>query len=102
MSTAYRTTAAQFERLANHPRVSGKWAKDKGLWEGRKVAVVFMRARGSYRKHTDMRVMYGTLVLTGNDLRADQIGVRDDSGEVHVIHVNRAKDVHDLTRETKA
>lgn len=93
---AYRATSAQFERVANHPSISGKWAKDKGLWEGRQVAVHFLRERGSFHRRTDMRFMYGTLVLgTGNP---DTIGVRSADGEVHQIHVHRAKDIYDLTR----
>ena len=100
---AYRSTPSQWDRLAKHPSVSGKFAVDKGLWEGRKVAVEFLRERGNYRRHTDMRIMYGTLVLSPNaPERTDQIGVKGEDGEVHVIHVSRAKNVYDLTREKAA
>ena len=98
--TAYRQSAAQFERLAKHPSVSGKWAKDKGLWEGRRVAVEYLHRRGNARKRTDMRIEYGTLVLNDPGLRPDQIGLRTGANKpLHVIHVSRAKNIYDLTRE---
>lgn len=96
--TAYRSTGEQFERLDNHPSISGKWAQDKNLWEGRHVAVEFLRSRGNYRRRTDMRIMYGTLVLTDSALRPDQIGLRHADGSLHILHINRAKTVWDLTR----
>lgn len=96
---AYRQSAAQLERLGKHPRVSGSFALDKGLWDGREVAVEFLRERGNLRRHTDMRIAYGTLVLAPNKPeRADQIGVRAKDGSVRVIHKSRAKNVYDLTR----
>lgn len=102
MATAYRSTVDQLQEIEKHPRISGKWALDKNLWEGRRVAVRFMRARGNHRRATDMRIMYGTLVLNPTEGRTDQIGVRDASGEVHAIHASRAKDIYDLTREKGA
>lgn len=88
---------------AAHPKVSGKWAKDKGLWDGRRVAVKFLHARGSYKRATDMRVVYGVLSLDSGTGRTDQIAVVDSkTGEKHVIHVSRAKVVWDLTRTLAA
>lgn len=97
----YRLTGETEDRLRNtHPQVSASWALQKGLWEGRRVAVGFLKERGDRRHRTDMRVVYGTLVLAPNAPgRTDQIGVRGPDGEVHVIHASRARHIWDLTRE---
>ena len=96
----YRLTGETEDRLRNdHPQVSAAWALQKNLWEGRRVAVGFLKERGSRRRRTDMRVVYGTLVLAPNaPQRTDQIGVKGPDGEVHVIHMSRARHVWDLTR----
>lgn len=100
MSTAYRITSAQLQRLAKHPEVSAEFAVEKGLWEGRKVAVYYRHQRGNLRRHTDYRILYGTLVLAPNKPeRTDQVGVKGADGEVAVVHVGRATRVIDLTRE---
>jgi hypothetical protein len=99
---AYPWTPGQQAKVDNRPVISGKFAVEKGLWDGRKVAVYFMRERGNLRNRTDMRFMYGTLVLTPNaPERKDQIGLRQADGSVYVIHMNRVKDIYDMTR-TKA
>ena len=87
----------------DHPRVSGAFAAERGLWEGRRVAVEYMARRGHSRRRTDMRVVYGTLVHAPNGPdRPDQIGVRGPGGGMAVIHVNRAKTVFDLSRRKPA
>ena len=98
--TQYPLTGETEDRLRNtHPQVSASWALDKGLWEGRRVAVGFLKDRGDRRRRTDMRVVYGTLVLAPNaPQRTDQIGVRGPDGDVHIIHKSRARHIWDLTR----
>lgn len=97
MTTTYAPTVAQFERIEKSPRISGGFALDKNLWDGRRVAVHYLRERGNPRRRTDMRIAYGTLVLRPTG-RTDQIGIRDANGDVHVIHASRAKGIYDLTR----
>lgn len=105
--TDYPLTAAQSSRLAKHPQVSGAWAQDRNLWEGRKVAAVWMKHRGhagSYKpRRTDMRVTYGTLVLSPESTSTVRVlGIREDDGTVRVIATSRVKELHDLTREKAA
>ena len=95
----YPDSLSQDKRLAKHPRISTAFAIEKGLWDGRNVAVRAI-TRGNYRRRTTRRIYYGTLVLAAGT--ADQIGVRDSSGEVHLIHKTRGVDLYDLTREKKA
>lgn len=99
MSVDYPWTMAQYEKVAGRPRISGDFAVDKNLWEGREVAVLFLNKRGSLKRRTDMRFTYGTLVLCPNEGRTDQIGVRQRDGSVNVIHASRAKDIYDMTRK---
>lgn len=100
---AYPWTPAQADKVRGRTRISGPFAIEKRLWEGRKVAVYFMRTRGDFRHQTDMRFMYGTLVLNPNaPERVDQIGVRDErTGEVHAIHAKRVKAIYDMTRPAR-
>lgn len=97
---SYAMKPATWLRLdQDHKRVSGAFALDKGLWEGRRVAVEFLRERGSAHKRTNMQVVYGTLVLAPNaPERTDQIGVRGPDGGLKVIHASRAKSIFDLSR----
>lgn len=102
--TDYPSTSAQLQRIEAHPRISGAFAVEKGLWEGREVAVHWMKHRGNYRRYTDMRISYGTLVLNPNgaDAKTVQIGVKDErTGEVHVIAASRCKGIYDMTREKR-
>ena len=92
----YPDNAAQSERLRQHPRISAAFALDKGLWDGRQVAVRAI-TRGTAHRRTARRIYYGTLVLAAGN--ADQVGVRLADGEVVLIHKNRGVDLYDLTRE---
>lgn len=94
----YPMTWKQWEPLLSHPRISADFALDKGLWDGRKVAVIAI-SRGTHRRRTERRVYYGWLDLSAGD--ANQIGVRHADGHVSIIHKSRAVDIHDVTR-TKA
>lgn len=96
MPKHYNYNLDQMLALKTRPRISGAWALDKGLWQGRKVAVVATLRRGDYRHHRQQEVYYGTLDLTAG--KADQIGVVHPSGEVTLIHKTRARDVFDMTR----
>ena len=95
-TNGYPATAQQFLAVAKHPRISAKFALEKGLWNGRKVAVMSIW-RGSARRYTRRVLFYGTLDLTAGT--ADQIGVRHTNGEVTILHWTHAVDVYDMTRE---
>lgn len=94
-TNVYPETGAQSARLLVHPRVSAAFALDKGLWDGRRVAVRAI-TRGSLRRRTTARLYYGTLVLAAGD--ADQIGVRHADGTLSIIHKTRAVDIYDTAR----
>lgn len=95
----YGTNLDQSLRLRQHPRVSGAFALEKGLWDGRRVAVRVILRRGHAYQRGHHEYWYGTLVLAaGND---DQFGIRDArTGAVEIVHKNRVIDVYDLTRRT--
>lgn len=95
----YALSAKMSQDFATRPRISGPFAIQKRLWDGRKVAVVAI-SRGNHRQRTDRKVYYGTLVLAAGD--ENQIGVRHSSGEVTIIHKSRAVDVYDMTRTKPA
>jgi hypothetical protein len=92
----YPDNLAQTTRLGGHPKVSATFALDRGLWDGRRVAVRCI-TRGNAHRRTTRRIYYGVLDLSAGD--AQQIGVRHDDGSTSVIHRSRAVDVYDLTRE---
>lgn len=98
--TQYPCTYQTEVRLGVHPRVSGRFALDKNLWQGRKVAAVWIGARGNYRTRTSMKVTYGTLDLTaGND---KQFGIVLSDGQVWILAVSRVTDLYDMTRTKEA
>lgn len=96
----YPENLAQIVRLDTHPRISAGFALDKGLWDGRKVAVRCI-TRGTPHRRTTARIYYGTLVLNAGEEagKPGRIGVRFPDGEVALLHKNRAVDVYDLTRK---
>lgn len=96
MANYYAYTYEQSLRAQKHPRISGAFALDKGLWQGRKVVVRVMHSRGHAYRRSVTAFYYGTLDLTAG--RDDQIGIVHANGEVSIIHKNRAMDVYDLTR----
>lgn len=98
MPNNYAWTSAQHDKVAGRPRISASLALDKGLWQGRKVAVLWI-TRGDLRHRTVRRFCYGTLDLTAGS--ADQIGVVQPSGEVVILHKSRAVDIYDMTRPAR-
>lgn len=92
----YSATWEQFLKVAKRPKISGAFALDKGLWDGRKVAVNCIW-RGNARRYTRRVFYYGTLDLTVGT--PDQIGVRHPNGEVTILHKTHAVDIYDMTRE---
>lgn len=121
MTTTHTTTRRYYAfnartatDLTTHPRVSSRFAMDKGLWDGRKVAVVCI-TRGDHRHRTRRHIYYGTLVLDITTVPADRIinngpeelvrgvhiGVRHPDGMVTAMHHRRAV-VYDMTRTTPA
>lgn len=94
----YPLNSEQIRKLAVHPQISGTFALDKNLWQGRPVAVVCIESRGNAHRETKKVVLYGTLDLTAGT--ADQLGLTHFDGEVTLLHKNRALRVHDMTRTT--
>jgi hypothetical protein len=96
MSRYYPYTYEQSLKAQRHPRISGEFALEKGLWQGRRVIVRVMLHRGHAYRRSVVGFFYGTLDLTAG--RDDQIGVVHPDGEVSIIHKKRAMDVYDATR----
>ena len=96
MSNGYPDTPKQSLAVSKHPKISAKFALEKGLWNGRKVAVISIW-RGNAHRHTRRKFFYGTLDLTVGT--SEQIGVRHTNGQVTILHWTHAVDVYDMTRE---
>lgn len=95
MSVGYAETSAQLRKIEARPNVSGRFALEKGVWHGRKVAVRWRTVTGHARRRTQHRIVYGTLdIRSGNGY---QVGVVVN-GETVLIHVSRDPRVYDMTR----
>ena len=93
----YGTTWEQMKRIGGSPHISGAFALDKNLWQGRKVAVMVSIDRGNAHRRATSEYWYGTLDLTAGN--ADQLGVILPDGTTAIVHKNRARTIYDLTRQ---
>jgi hypothetical protein len=60
--------------------------KAKREWQGKRVAVMFIRQRGNAHQYNDERFVFGTFTTVDRD---DQIAVMLPSGDVFRIHYRR-------------
>lgn len=83
----YAKTLAFLDDLSTRPRVERPGLpKARREWNGKRVAVHYMKTRGHSRQRTDMRYAFGTLVTAEN---GEHIAVRESNGTVRNIHYTR-------------
>lgn len=85
-----------WERYKDHPLISDRrdLPRMRREWMGDYVCLRYVRARGNYRKHTDIGFYWGFLEPGTRD---DQIGIKTRQGHKDV-HYTRVTEVWNLSR----
>lgn len=92
MSGSFFSTALTERHYLNDRRDFPRMRRE---WTGRRVAVRYIRHRGSYHRHTDIRWAFGTLIQAERD---GNIAVRLYDGTTKSVHYRRVTHVFDMTR----
>lgn len=88
----YAKSLAFLDDLATRPRVERPGLpKARREWNGKRVAVRYVKVRGNSRSRTSMGYVFGTLVTAEN---SEHVAIRESNGTVRNIHYKRVTSLY--------